>query len=114
MKPYYQTSTQEITKKCRDCGKEFVITEEEQEWLKANDLELYSRCPDCRKARREEKETTEPVEKVCRECGNKFVITAEELIWLKQKRYQEFSRCQPCRKKKREESANGRGKEGSN
>ena len=39
---------------CRQCSKPFSISREEQEWLKDRKLELYVRCSECRKKRREE------------------------------------------------------------
>ena len=37
---------------CKDCGKEFVFTEGEQEFYKEKG---FVRCPECRKARKAEK-----------------------------------------------------------
>lgn len=38
---------------CKDCGKEFVFTEGEQEFYKEKGFENDPvRCPDCRKARK--------------------------------------------------------------
>lgn len=38
-----------ITKKCRQCGKEFTLTDGEIDFFKSKGLELPSRCADCRK-----------------------------------------------------------------
>lgn len=38
-----------ITKKCRQCGKEFTLTDGEIDFFKGKGLELPSRCADCRK-----------------------------------------------------------------
>jgi len=45
-----------ITRNCKEkiCKKSFTISAEEAKWLKDKGLELYKRCPDCRKRRREE------------------------------------------------------------
>ena len=42
-----------VTKICKDCKKPFDISFEEIEWLKTKSLEVYKRCPDCRKRRKE-------------------------------------------------------------
>lgn len=38
-----------ITKKCRQCGKEFTLTDGEIDFFKGKGLELPNRCADCRK-----------------------------------------------------------------
>lgn len=39
---------------CRDCSGEFIFTEKEQAWFKEKGLQNEpKRCPDCRKARRQ-------------------------------------------------------------
>jgi len=44
------------TIECKDCGKEFVFTEGEQEFYKEKGFENDPvRCPDCRRARKAEK-----------------------------------------------------------
>ncbi|MEY7999823.1 zinc-ribbon domain-containing protein [Clostridium sp. JNZ X4-2] len=41
---------------CKDCGKEFVFTEGEQEFYKEKGFENDPvRCPECRKKRKSEK-----------------------------------------------------------
>ena len=37
---------------CKDCGKEFTVSEQEQKWYKDRDFDLPKRCPECRKAKR--------------------------------------------------------------
>ena len=44
--------TTTITKTCRDCGNTFVIKPDELAWLQEKGLQVYSRCPDCRKKNR--------------------------------------------------------------
>ena len=42
---------------CRDCGKEFIFTEGEQEFYKEKGFEHEpTRCPECRKARKMQKQ----------------------------------------------------------
>lgn len=45
-----------ITRTCKEkeCKKSFSISAEEAKWLKDKGLELYKRCPECRKKRREQ------------------------------------------------------------
>lgn len=44
------------TIECKDCGKEFIFTEGEQEFYKEKGFENDPvRCPDCRRARKAEK-----------------------------------------------------------
>ena len=42
----------DITRVCKDCGVEFVITEQNQKWFEDHGLQLPVRCPDCRKKRK--------------------------------------------------------------
>jgi len=45
---------------CKDCGKDFVFTEGEQEFYKEKGFENDPvRCPDCRRARKAEKNNRE-------------------------------------------------------
>lgn len=41
-----------ITKKCRDCGKEFTLTDKEIGFYKSKGLNLPNRCEECRKKRK--------------------------------------------------------------
>ena len=42
---------------CQDCGKEFVFTEGEQQFYKEKGFENEpKRCPDCRKARKQQRQ----------------------------------------------------------
>ncbi|MTK13350.1 MAG: cytochrome C551 [Clostridiaceae bacterium] len=43
------------TLSCKDCGKDFIFTEGEQEFYKEKGFENDPvRCPDCRRARKQE------------------------------------------------------------
>lgn len=44
-----------ITKDCKDCGVTFDISVGEQQWYKDRNFQLPTRCPACRKARRNSK-----------------------------------------------------------
>ena len=46
-----------ITKKCRQCGKEFTLTDGEIDFFKSKGLELPNRCADCRKKNKAAKNT---------------------------------------------------------
>lgn len=44
---------------CKDCGRDFIITVEEQKRFKSLGFELPKRCCECRKKRKEEKRVAE-------------------------------------------------------
>ncbi len=44
------------TIQCRDCGDEFVFTEGEQEFYAERDFNDPIRCPDCRRARKAQRQ----------------------------------------------------------
>lgn len=46
-----------MIRKCVDCGKAFEITDGEKGFYESKGLELPKRCPECRKRRREKKES---------------------------------------------------------
>lgn len=65
---------QDETLKCKDCGEEFVFSAEEQELFAERGYENKPvRCPDCRNARRAERNSRRPAREmydaVCYECG---------------------------------------------
>ena len=46
------------TLKCKDCGSDFIFTEGEQTFYKEKGFENEpQRCPDCRKARKQQRRT---------------------------------------------------------
>ncbi len=45
-------ATIRVVKTCRDCGMPFEITSGQMRWLKAKGLEPFSRCAQCRAAKR--------------------------------------------------------------
>jgi CxxC-x17-CxxC domain-containing protein len=68
---------------CRDCGQEFTFTAGEQEFFASKGLtNAPSRCPECRKARRNGPSSnqrprsgnTEQYEAVCATCGQKTTV----------------------------------------
>jgi predicted RNA-binding Zn-ribbon protein involved in translation (DUF1610 family) len=44
--------TMNIVKKCKDCGAEFTITEENKKWYEEKGLNIPVRCEACRKKRK--------------------------------------------------------------
>lgn len=55
---------------CKDCGSEFVFTEGEQEFYKEKGFENEpQRCPDCRRARKNQRNNSRPAGK---SFGNKW------------------------------------------
>lgn len=56
-----------ITRTCKDCGAEYVITPEEQRHFKAMGYELPKRCPKCRQIRKEARKAAAAEEKVRQE-----------------------------------------------
>ena len=45
----------DVTLKCKDCGNDFVFTEGEQQFYKEKGFTNPTRCPECRKARKQQK-----------------------------------------------------------
>lgn len=45
----------DITLKCKDCGNDFVFTEGEQQFYKEKGFTNPTRCPECRKARKQQR-----------------------------------------------------------
>jgi CxxC-x17-CxxC domain-containing protein len=68
---------------CKDCGKDFTFTAQEQQYYADQGFKnVPTRCLDCRKNMREKKEATKPkFEVVCSKCQKKieapFEPTAE-------------------------------------
>ena len=68
---------------CRDCGKEFTFTTGEQEFYLSHGLQNEpSRCPECRAARRRERQggynsPRRMYTVVCAECGQEAEVPFE-------------------------------------
>lgn len=39
---------------CKDCGKEFELTDAEQEWFKIKGFEFPKRCKECRQSKKQQ------------------------------------------------------------
>jgi hypothetical protein len=48
-------TTKDEYRKCKDCGKVFLLTDREKWWFKDRELQLPVRCLDCRKSRKTHK-----------------------------------------------------------
>ena len=48
-----------MTSNCRDCGKQFELSLNEQKFYKLHNLELPRRCAECRRKRKEAKQVEE-------------------------------------------------------
>jgi uncharacterized Zn finger protein (UPF0148 family) len=57
----------DMTLTCNQCGKEFIFSEDEQEFYKTKGFTPPHRCKDCRSTRRQMLTAT------CSKCGNPFV-----------------------------------------
>lgn len=53
------TAPTDVVRDCVDCGKAFMVTVGEQEWLATKGFELPKRCPSCRRLRRQEREAAD-------------------------------------------------------
>ena len=65
---------QDITLKCKDCGKEFVFTAGEQEFYAEKGFQNQpQRCKECRAAKKGTNPSTKPqrelFDAICAECG---------------------------------------------
>jgi len=59
---------------CQDCGKEFVFSASDQEFFEKKGFQPPKRCPDCRKAKKQSRETKREWEIVCSKCGEKGTV----------------------------------------
>ncbi len=59
----------DLTIKCKQCGKDFIFSEDEQDFYKTRGFSTPQRCKSCRSKQRQ-------YAKICAECGNKFVEDA--------------------------------------
>lgn len=65
-----------VKRVCTQCGKEFWIIKQEQEFLQKMGLPLPTKCPTCRQARRlEERGGRQLYRTTCQQCGKKIVVT---------------------------------------
>lgn len=48
----------DISLKCKDCGKDFIFTEGEQKFYENKKFTNPTRCPECRKAKKQQNFTS--------------------------------------------------------
>lgn len=69
---------QDKTLTCKECGKEFVFSADEQAFFAEKGFENEpGRCPACRAARRATRRTREMYDVVCDECGRPTQVPFE-------------------------------------
>ncbi len=70
---------QDQTIKCKDCGKDFVWTADEQEFYQQKGFQnAPQRCPDCRKAKKAALRTNRQMFKTtCADCGKECEVPFE-------------------------------------
>lgn len=78
--------------KCKACGKDFLIIEQEQKFYKKKDLPLPDNCPDCRQKRRLSLRNERKLYKrKCDKCqkemistyapDSKYIVYCQECFW---------------------------------
>lgn len=65
-----------ITKKCKDCGKEFTINDGEIDFYRSKGFELPNRCKSCRDKRKSQKAAPAAQSSNGKNSRSKFVLTA--------------------------------------
>lgn len=65
-----------ITQKCGKCGKEFLIIDQEQKFLKDKNLALPTNCPSCRQLRRLQMRGERTLYRTkCQKCNKDIVVS---------------------------------------
>ena len=66
----------DITQTCTQCGKKFLIVDQEQEFLKKKKLPFPTVCPSDRQAKRLEHRGERALYKsTCQECGERVIVS---------------------------------------
>jgi rubrerythrin len=86
-----------ITKNCRECGKTFSLTPENQQHFIDKGLQEPTRCPRCREKRRNVEYIT------CKDCGEQFGFNELEKEFYQKNGFELPKRCPVCRQKRREQ-----------
>jgi len=84
-----------IIKNCRECGKTFSLTPEEQQKFIDKGLHEPTHCPVCREKRRN-------IEYIHCNCGIDFELNELEREFYQKKGFPIPKRCSACRRAKRE------------
>ena len=94
---------------CRDCGKRWKWSKDEQAFFKSKGWQPPARCPGCRQLNRELKKVF--VEKIepgpdraltCQDCGAEFIWSEGEQTYYKERDWNMPKRCVECRAKYKE------------
>lgn len=64
---------------CQDCGKEFVFSASDQEFFEKKGFQPPKRCPECRKAKKQARESRGEYEITCSKCGEKGTVPFKPL-----------------------------------
>lgn len=79
-----------INQTCTKCGKQFLIIDQEQQFLKQKELPLPTMCPSCRQLRRLSLRGGRQLFKTkCQKCGKEIVVSydpqkAKQAIYCKE------------------------------
>ncbi len=66
----------EITQTCKTCGKQFLIIDQEQQFLRERGYSLPLNCPTCRQKRRLSLRGERQLYKTtCQQCGKSIVVS---------------------------------------
>jgi CxxC-x17-CxxC domain-containing protein len=80
-----------IKKTCRQCGKEFWVIKQEQEFLKKMDLPHPVNCPTCRETRRlKERGERQLYRTTCQQCNKNIIVSFDP------KKETRKILCKPC------------------
>lgn len=65
-----------ITQTCAKCGRQFLVVDQEQEFLKEKGLSLPIQCPSCRQTRRLMLRGERSLYKTnCQKCGKEIIVS---------------------------------------
>lgn len=65
-----------LTQSCAKCGKQFLVIDQEQEFLKEKGLPLPVNCPSCRQTRRLMLRGERSLYKTnCQKCGKEIIVS---------------------------------------
>lgn len=85
-----------IKRFCRDCGKEFELTEKQKEGYLKKNMPLPTRCITCRAKNRQY------ITKQCLDCKLPFQISVLNCEWYARHGLKEPERCPECRQKRKQ------------
>lgn len=91
-----------ITQTCKTCGKQFLVIDQEQAFLKEKNLPLPTMCPSCRQLRRLSLRGSERMlyKTQCQKCGKDIVVardpkTTKNVIYCRKDYEQYFNENDP-------------------